>query len=216
MTNTAELSSRLSNLRTTTAILQSHKERLTSQISSCTEQVQNTELAIGKNDEAHALISKSIQLMYESLSSRLGDIITEGLVCVFPDSPYTKFVVDFVPRRDSIEADLYLIDKDGEKYDPLDAVGGGVADLIALMLRITYIKLSKNRNFLCADEPLRFLDRSRIEDASKFIKQVCKDLGFQLLLVTHIPELVHVADKIYKVSRKNGVSSVMEVTKKAE
>ena len=80
-----------------------------------------------------------------------------------------------------------------------------------MLLRIAYIKLSPYKDILIADEPLKFVDRSRIEEAARFISQVCKDLDFSLLIVTHIPELVKVSDAIYRVLRKNGVSSVTKL-----
>ena len=203
-----ELESILKGVGADIAKLDGQKAALSNELSKTVSSLAETEEEYHKNKEGHALISQSIQVMYESLSAQLGDIITEGIRCVFPDSPYIKFVIEFVPRRDNVEADLYLIDRNGEKYHPMDAVGGGVADLIAILLRITYIKLSRNDNLLVADEPLKFVDRSRVEDAAKFIHQVCKDLDFSLLLVTHIPELIKVADAIYKVVRKNEISSV--------
>lgn len=214
MCSTTDLSrivSRIRGISTSFDILHSKKKSLLASAQENSLAIERVEEAINKNNEMQVLLSQSVQILYEGLSSKLGDIITEGIRCVFPDSPYTKFVIDFVPRRDSIEADLYLIDKDGEKYHPMDAVGGGVADLIAMVLRITYIKLSKSRDILIADEPLKFVDRSRIEDAATFIHQVCKDLDFSLLLITHIPEMVQVADAVYKVLRRNGVSSVTRV-----
>lgn len=198
-------------LRKSVELFSANKASLEQQVSKAALDIAAIESDIEKNTEGHSLISQSIQIMYESLSSRLGDIITEGIHCVFPDSPYSKFVVEFVPRRDTVEADLFLIDASGEKYHPVNAVGGGVADLIALLLRIAYIKLSPYKDILIADEPLKFVDRSRIEEAAKFISQVCKDLDFSLLIVTHIPELVKVSDAIYRVLRKNGVSSVTKL-----
>jgi len=214
MYSTIDISSTVTRVRelgTSISVLNTRKKTLNHYLTGTIADIEDTENAIQKNDEMQVLLSQSIQILYEGLSSKLGDIITEGIKCVFPDSPYTKFVIDFVPRRDSIEADLYLIDKDGEKYHPMDAVGGGVADLIAMVLRITYIKLSKSRDILIADEPLKFVDRSRIEDAAAFIQKVCKDLDFSLLLITHIPEMIQVADAVYKVLRKSGVSSVTRV-----
>lgn len=164
-----------------------------------------------KNNEAHGLISSAMQLMYSNLSSKLGNIITEGLQCIFPDGGFSKFEVRFVPRRDTIEADLIIIADDGAEYHPVDAVGGGVADFIGLMLRITYIYLSKNRNVLFADEPLKFIDRSRIPDAAEFIKKICKDLDFKLVIVTHIPEYMEMADTIYKVQKRKGISVVSKL-----
>ncbi|RKZ96885.1 MAG: hypothetical protein DRQ46_06395, partial [Gammaproteobacteria bacterium] len=101
------------------------------------------------------LFQSAVALMYENLSSKLGDIITEGIAIVFPDAQL-KFVVNFVERRNNVEADILLEDSDGEQFSVLDDSGGGLADFIALLLRITYIILSEHNNILIADEPLKF------------------------------------------------------------
>ena len=206
-----KINTAVSKLRKSVELFTANKASLEQQIANVSADIAAMEIDIEKNTEGHSLISQSIQIMYESLSSRLGDIITEGIHCVFPDSPYSKFVIEFVPRRDTVEADLFLIDASGEKYHPVNAVGGGVADLIALLLRIAYIKLSPYKDILIADEPLRFVDRTRIGDAAKFVSQVCKDLDFTLLMVTHIPELQTHSNTIYRVVRKNGISTVDKI-----
>ncbi|RLI65902.1 MAG: hypothetical protein DRO67_01995 [Candidatus Asgardarchaeum californiense] len=156
-------------------------------------------------DSVQKLFQSAVSLMYENLSIRLGEIITEGLTIVFPDSQY-RFVIEFVERRGNVEADLYLEDSDGNKYHPLDAVGGGVSDIVCLLLRITYILLSQYDNFLAADEPLRFVDRKRIPDAAVFIKKVCEDFKLQLFVVSHIPELIEVSETVYTTEKRKGVS----------
>lgn len=156
------------------------------------------------------LFQSAVKLMYANLSTKLGDIITEGLLIVFPDSQY-RFVIEFVERRSSIEADIYLEDSSGNKYDPLDDVGGGIADFVCLLLRITYIILSKYDNFLAADEPLKFIDRSRIPEAAAFIRKVCEDHKFQLLMISHIPELITESEIVYNVTKTKGISKIKRV-----
>ncbi|RKZ97856.1 MAG: hypothetical protein DRQ46_03860 [Gammaproteobacteria bacterium] len=151
--------------------------------------------------------------MYENLSSKLGDIITEGIAIVFPDAQL-KFVVNFVERRNNVEADILLEDSDGEQFSVLDDSGGGLADFIALLLRITYIILSEHNNILIADEPLKFIDRDRIPEASQFIRKVCEDFDFQLVFVSHIPEMVAESETVYKVTKSKGISTVKRVDTK--
>lgn len=158
------------------------------------------------------LFQKSVKLLYDTLATKLGDIVTEGLQIVFPDDGY-RFVIEFVERRSNIEADLYLVDKDGNKYHPSDSIGGGVVDFIGLLLRIMYILLSKYENVLIGDEPLKWIDRTTIEVGAEFVKSICTDFNFQMLVVSHIPEMILIADKVYNVSKTDGVSVVKAVKK---
>ena len=161
-------------------------------------------------DAVQKLFQAAITLMYSNLSTKLGDIITEGLTIVFPDSQY-KFVIEFIERRNNVEADLYLEDSAGNRYNPMDDVGGGIVDFVGLLLRITYIILSPNANFLAADEPVKFIDRDRIPEAAAFIKKICEDFKFQLLIVSHIPELVEASDVVYRIEKKKGVSVATKI-----
>lgn len=156
------------------------------------------------------LFQISIKLMYSNLSSKLGAVITEGLAIVFPEAQY-KFMVEFVERRGTIEADLFLEDSNHNKYHPLDAIGGGVSDFISLLLRIIFIVLSHNKNILVADEPLKFISRGKVGRAAKFIKKVCEDFKFQLIIVSHIPELINECAIKYEVSQTRGISSIKKI-----
>ncbi len=153
------------------------------------------------------ILQTASKLLYSNLSVKLGAIITEGLSLVFPESDLS-FNIEFVERRNQIEADMYLSDSDGNQYDAVNGVGGGITDFISLLLRITFIKLSQYRDFIACDEPSKFISRDKIPEASIFLAKICKDLQFELLCVTHIPEMVEVAKKIYKVELRSGVSKV--------
>lgn len=179
-------------------------------LSTLNENLDAEKLNLLEIEELQELFQTAVKLMYSNLSSKLGDVITEGLNNVFPESQY-KFCVEFVERRNTVEADVYLQDSNGNKYHPLDAVGGGIADFISILFRITYIVLSPNKNVLIADEPLKFIDRGNVGHAVKFIKGVCKDLGVQMLFISHIPEMVECSDRVYSVTKKSGVSSVRKI-----
>jgi len=154
------------------------------------------------------LFQQAVRVLYEHLSSKLGDIVTEGLSIVFPDAGY-RFTIEFVERRGNVEADIYLEDKKGNKFHPLEGVGGGVADFVSLLLRCTYIILSEFDNVLILDEPLKFIDRDRITDAAVFLRRICVDFNLQVVVVTHIPEIVEASEKVYRIEKVKGVSSVV-------
>lgn len=160
-------------------------------------------------EKTQVLFQTAVKVFYQNLSSRLGDIITEGLSIVFPESGY-KFTIEFVERRNNVEADIFLEDKEGNTFDLLGGVGGGVADFVSLLLRCTYIILSGKSNLLISDEPLKFIDREVISDAARFLRKFCEEFNFQMIVVTHIPEIAEQAEKIYKVTLNKGVSSVTQ------
>ena len=182
----------------------------TKALSTLNSQLETNEIELIEIEKVQELFQTAIKIMYDNLSSKLGDIITEGISIVFPDAQ-CKFVIDFVERRNNVEADIFIENSNGVKCSPLFSGGGGLADFISLLLRITYIILSKYENVLIADEPLKFVDRERIPEASLFIKKVCEDFNFQLLMISHIPEFIRECEVVYNVKRTKKISKVTRV-----
>jgi len=179
-------------------------------LSNFNTQLEQEIIAVGEIEAVQKLFQSAVAMMYANLSSKLGDIITEGISIVFPDAQL-KFVINFVERRNNVEADILLEDSDGDQFTALDDSGGGLADFIALLLRITYIILSEHDNILIADEPLKFIDRERILEAAQFTRKVCDDFNFQLIMVSHIPEMVQSSKVVYEVKKKNGISITTKI-----
>lgn len=166
---------------------------------------------LGELENIHLLFQESIKLMYSTLSSKLGDIVTEGLSIVFPSDGYT-FKIDFESKRNTIEAYPKIVTKDGAEFTKLTKeVGGGVVDFISILLKITFIILSDYDNILIADEPIKFIDRESIVEATSFLRKVSEDFKFQLLVITHIPEIVHESELVYLVEKIKGVSTIKKV-----
>jgi len=158
------------------------------------------------------ILQAASKLMYANLSVKLGNVISEGLALVFPESDYS-FSVEFVERRNQIEADMFIVDSAGNKYDPINDIGGGITDFVSLLLRITYIALSKHRNVIAADEPSKFISHDKIHEATVFLSKVCEDLKFHLLVITHIPAMVEVAKTRYTVVKKGSESRLRKMNK---
>jgi len=161
-------------------------------------------------EKLQLLFQTAVKTLYSTLSTKLGDIVTEGLNIVFPETGYI-FKIEFVEKRNTVEANIYLEDRDGYTYHPVKDVGGGIADFVSLLLRIAYIMLSKYDNILIADEPGKFIDRERISDAACFLDKILKELDFQIVMITHIPEFTEKAGTVYKVTKKGKISSTKEL-----
>jgi len=191
----------LQTLKSTLDDLQAEYRVTSKNLQEYTAQYEALGVEITKLDDMQEMFQIASKLMYDNLSIKLGNIITEGLSIVFPEEELT-FTIEFVERRNTIEADLYLLDKSNNKYHPLDAVGGGVADFISILLRCTYVILSTYDNTLVCDEPLKFLDRERISLGAEFINKLCMDFDLQILMVSHIPEIIELAEKVYHIEKK--------------
>jgi len=158
-------------------------------------------------EEARQIFQKAAQVTQSQLSVQIQNIVSSALAAVFKE-PY-KFIVDFVPRRNTTECDL-LFEKNGKRKSPLDSCGYGAADIASLALRIAYWKLDDEaRNVLVLDEPTRNLDLNKQHLASMMIKNLSKmEGGLQFLIVTHKVPLAESADRQFSVTKTNEISQV--------
>ena len=105
--------------------------------------------------QAREIIVGLAQKIQQGVKDRLSEIVTLGMSAVF-DNPYS-FRIEFVQRRNTVEADL-IFTKDGNDYiDILESAGGGVADIASFCLRIGLWSLKKTDSVFILDEPFRNL-----------------------------------------------------------
>ena len=150
----------------------------------------------------------------EQLQVHISNTVTLALESVFP-RPY-KLVVEFVKRRNKTECDLMLEHK-GSRVHPMEAVGGGVVDVVSFALRVSSWALLTPRPapVLILDEPFRHLSTDLLPLAGKMLKEISEKLALQVIMVTHAEELVEEADKVFVVSKdKKGRTQVREGSKK--
>lgn len=166
-------------------------------------------------ESAQAIIQIIAQATQEELQFHINELVSLSMASVFED-PY-EFQVDFVQRRNQTEADLWFV-RGGERIHPLYATGGGAINVAAFALRVSLWSLRKNRSraILVLDEPAQNI---KGDDANiKFIQMVkglSERLGIQVIMVSDervpLEDIEKGADKIFKVSIKNGKSIVKEL-----
>ena len=124
------------------------------------------------------------------------------------------FEILFEISRGKTNAELVFLDqKTGRQIDPMDASGGGVVDLTTFALRIACYALEHNTdNVIVLDEPFRFLSRDLQERAGEILKTLSEKMNLQIIMVSHISEIINVADKVFEVKKgSDGVSRIKEI-----
>lgn len=152
------------------------------------------------------IMQKAAKLSQDSLAAHLSTIVTQAIQAVI-EKPY-EFVCEFVERRGSTEADLYLV-KDGEKFDILGGTGGGLADVCSFSLKVAYLLLSNVDRVLIIDEVSRHINSARQrEHFAKVLKKLSEEFEIQMIINSTIPELQEVADKIFELGQINGETRI--------
>lgn len=161
-------------------------------------------------EQTQVIIQNVAQLTQNELRYQVSEIVTLALAAVF-DDPY-ELEVSFEQRRNQTECDIFFV-RNGEPIDPLTASGGGAVDVAAFALRVALwaLKSERNRPLLILDEPLKFLKGGDLpERGAKMLKEISAKLRIQLIYVSHIPEQVESADKVFYIKKKRGISYVSE------
>ena len=150
------------------------------------------------------LVANSTQ---EQLEYKISELVSLALSAIF-DDPY-ELVLEYGIKRGKTEAQI-LFKRNGNEVNPMQGTGGGAVDIAAFGLRVAIwsLKNPRSRNTIVLDEPFRFLSKGHQEKAGQLLKEISKKLGLQIIMVTHNPEFIKAADKIFSVSKVNGVSTV--------
>lgn len=163
-------------------------------------------------EQAQSFLQKVAQQTQEHLKFQIEDIVNLALETCFP-SEYT-FQILFNVSRGKTDAELVFLDqKTQRQVDPMNASGGGVVDLTCFALRIACYALEQGTdNVIILDEPFRFLSRDLQQRAGEILKVLSNRMQLQIIMVSHIGEIIDVADKVFEVKKdKQGISKVLAI-----
>lgn len=106
---------------------------------------------------------------------------------IFPNPFKLKIVPEVKRKQFEVRFEFH---RDGMVLDPLTEVEYGVLDVASFALRIAYISLKPVRRLLIMDEPFKWVGTSNRVRIPALLEALSKDMGFQIVLVTHLPELI--------------------------
>ena len=145
----------------------------------------------------------------EKFLNGIENLVSEGLSAVFEEP--IKFKITPTVRNKQVNLDFTILNEDGTETDLMDARGGGLVCLTGVLLRIIMARLmaSKVRQVIVLDEPLGMLSSGYQPQAGELLKRLATELNMQLIMVTHNPEIIEHADKVYKLQRTaEGVKAI--------
>ena len=114
-------------------------------------------------------------------------------------NPLLKVELSQEVKRDRIETKILL--HKGEIVGPPDKIsGGGVQNVLGFLLRFLALRRMNLKPILILDEAFRNVSVNHLDTLCSFLKHLTKDHGLDILLVTHEPAFLRIADRIYQVS----------------
>ena len=198
----------ISDLRRRLDMIQGQRQQTLRILNTTKEKEQEAKKHVEYCEKAQVVIQKVARQTQEELEYQVSELVTLAMSAVFPD-PY-ELKLEFNLRRGRTEADISFV-RDGVEIDPMSASGGGAVDVASFALQVSLwsLQVPRNRRVLYFDEPLKFLKgKNYPEKGARMIKEISKKLGIQILMVSHSPELIEGADRVFRVTNKKGISLV--------
>jgi len=193
--------------------MKGERDRVLADLEKAKEQSLSFEKRHSDSVKALEVVRKIAQETQKKLEYHMSNLVTLALTTVF-DDPY-EFKIKFEQRRNKTECDLVFV-KDGIEYgDTLFTTGGGANDVAAFALRCSFWSLNRTRPVMVLDEPFKFVNDDPTTDArvlqkkcADMLKMVSEKLDLQMIVITTLPEFLGVADKIFNVTQRKGISEV--------
>jgi len=152
------------------------------------------------------LVQKTAKTLQQRLVSTIEHVVNVAFETIFHGE--YEFRIQFLEKRGRVEPRIVFV-RDGNEIEPADAVGGGAIDVAAMALRLAFWSLKKTSPpVLVFDEPMKFLSTGYREFAGKLISRFSRRMGVQMIIVTHMPELVVWGDRVFQVELHGGKSIV--------
>lgn len=148
--------------------------------------------ALAAVEEAMTAVQAVVAELQAATHDRVAALVTECLRTVFPDAGLS-FRIDFKSVKGRGFASP-VFSAGGHDFDPdpdSEAAGGWI-DVAAFALRLAVLMASSPRpaKILFMDEPFRFVSAGHRPAVKDLLEGLSVKLGIQIVMVTHIEELV--------------------------
>jgi len=155
-------------------------------------------------DAALVFLRELSEAQQESMRQKVSSLVTYGLRTVFETD--IEFTVTTDTWGNQVTMGFAIKDASGQEVELMEAEGGGLVVLSALLLRIVMLLIHRPRlrALLVADEPLTELSECYREPAADLLRRLVDKGLLRLLFVTHDSTLAAAADTRYRTSLKAG------------
>lgn len=144
-------------------------------------------------------IDDVIDKFSETALKRLEDLLSLGLARIFQDRDY-RVEVRVSEKRSSKCAELYLIDN-GHPFLMRDScVAGGILVVVGFLIQVFYVANLDLAKILFLDEALSNISTQYLPNFFSFVKELSRQIGLTVVLITHDTRFLEHADRIYKVA----------------
>lgn len=142
-------------------------------------------------EEAMAFVLAVTQRIQKQVKAMLDTAVNHAAAVVHFDRTFT---FEFSTSRDKTIVTPILSKNGKELGSMLGSDSGGLAEVLALAVRVSFIVLSQKRRFVFLDEDFTGIDRERLPITRALLKELSQKLNVQIVLNTHLSQLSDMGD----------------------
>ena len=201
----------IQTLETEILILETENNKVNSQITNLTTDNNILFETINKSLESVEFIENVANQERKTIRSKIEKMITDALRLVYNDTYSIEF--DYSVKRNKTSVKILLVKQtsQGIVKREMGGFGGGVADTIALPLKLLVLLASNTSDkILVVDEPGKHLDGARVDKFFMFLNQLIDKLGIQLIICSHHSSIKDYATNInfVDINKKDNCSII--------
>jgi len=190
----------------------------TEQIKKKTWEVERRKLLLGVENrrELTGILLQVVELYKElggdneqQILERVQDFVSYGLSAVFGDN--YQFLTKMRTEGRELKVD-FGIETDGLQTSVVGAKGGGVAEVVSILLQLFFILVDKGLSrFIVLDAALIHLSEKYWRNMSQLLSEICGKSDIQILLMAHAGDYGAYADVQYEFTQREGQTRVRRI-----
>ncbi len=173
------------------------------------EEVASLTTLVEELDRVTVLLNSLGEDRQQRAQNTIEELVTRGLQTIF-DSTLSFHIIQ-TTRGKSVQVDFMVrTTLEGRVIDTpvMDSRGGGLIATVGYLLRLVIILLTREPGQdpppMVLDETFAHVSAEYLPNVAAFVREVVDKTGVQTIIVTHQEELVGGADKVHRLSLKDG------------
>ena len=205
-----DLGKRIRNVQDSFLLVKNDRERQLKKLDALEKERDATIKNIDARVEAINFIEGVASQERVAVKEKVEKLITDCLHEVYDDSYSVEFDYGVKGNKTSVEISIVRKCADGMVVKrQIDGFGGGVADTIALPLKlIVLLNDGECDKVLVTDEPGKHLDTTRVAKFAKFVQTISHKLGVQIIMSSHWNVMKDASDTVHRVTLEDSVARV--------
>jgi hypothetical protein len=179
------------------------------------ETLRDARAAHQRTTQVTVLLTEAVEFAREQARQQVEALTTLGLQSVFGAGYRFSLEAGKIGNSPAVFCQVVSPYGDGDEIqtEGTDSRGGGIVDLQALTLRVAMLETYRPAidGPMLLDEPCKHVSEEHVPSAGTFLREVNRQFGRQMIMVTHNPHLANLADRRIDVQLSDGASVVTDL-----